>query len=180
MSTSRSCNVSVKRGIIFPAWLYDVIRLESRRCSRTMVAAQTRLLVLLSCISLVHNDKLRFLVLGDWGGASRYPYTTSYEIAVNKSMSETADRLGIQFTIALGKEKIAWFVYLQKTSWIERAVRSMSTFLNILAEEPHLVSILRKILLFFSLSWFVHVTRYKINQRYTFLPNFSINPPLKL
>ena len=72
-----------------------------------MVAAQTRLLVLLSCISLVHNDKLRFLVLGDWGGASRYPYTTSYEIAVNKSMSETADRLGIQFTIALGKEKIA-------------------------------------------------------------------------
>lgn len=67
-----------------------------------MVATQTRLLVLLSCISLVHNDELRFLVLGDWGGASHYPYTTSYEIAVNKSMSETADRLETQFTIALG------------------------------------------------------------------------------
>ena len=72
-----------------------------------MVATQTRLLVLLSCISFVHNDELRFLVLGDWGGASSYPYTTSYEIAVNKSMSETADRLRTQFTIALGKERIA-------------------------------------------------------------------------
>ena len=72
-----------------------------------MVATQIRLLVLLSCISLVHNDELRFLVLGDWGGASHSPYTTSYEIAVNKSMSETADRLGTQFTIALGKERSA-------------------------------------------------------------------------
>ena len=126
-------------------WFFLRDHTTSRRLSRTMVATQTRLLVLLSCISLVHNDELRFLVLGDWGGASHSPYTTSYEIAVNKSMSKTADRLGTQFTIALGKERIAWFIYSQKTSWIKRTVRSIHPHSwLILPKNPILIQFIRK------------------------------------
>ena len=141
-------------------WFFLRDHTTSRRLSRTMVATQTRFLVLLSCISLVHNDELRFLVLGDWGGASHSPYTTSYEIAVNKSMSKTADRLGTQFTIALGKGKNCVIHWLTENlmKWKNSSINS-STFLTNLAEEPQLNSVHKKILLFFSSSLFVHVTR---------------------
>lgn len=71
-----------------------------------MSLAQILGFLLISGISLGHNEELRFLVLGDWGGMMLYPYTTLYERTVSKTMGEVAEKLGTQFTIALGEEPI--------------------------------------------------------------------------
>ena len=66
-----------------------------------MAVTQIQQFFLLLSVTFARSDELRFLILGDWGGMELSPYTTSIERAV--SISETAERLGTHFTIALGK-----------------------------------------------------------------------------
>lgn len=66
-----------------------------------MAVTQIQQFFLLLSVTFARSDELRFLVLGDWGGMELSPYTI--ERAVNRSISEVAERLGTHFTIALGK-----------------------------------------------------------------------------
>lgn len=51
-----------------------------------MAATQILVSLLMSSVTLVRCEELRFLVVGDWGGESDWwPYTTPYETAVNNS-----------------------------------------------------------------------------------------------
>lgn len=68
-----------------------------------MAVTQIQQFFLLLSVTFARSDELRFLVLGDWGGMELSPYTTGIERAVNRSISEVAERLGTHFTIALGK-----------------------------------------------------------------------------
>ena len=70
-----------------------------------MAATQIHLLIFLLTVTLVHGDELRFLVVGDWGGIPFWPYTTPYETAVSRGMGKIAEKLGTQFTVALGRNE---------------------------------------------------------------------------
>jgi tartrate-resistant acid phosphatase type 5 len=48
------------------------------------------------------TNSMRFLVMGDWGGTGKSPYTTSSEVNTAKSMDEAAKSLGAKFSLALG------------------------------------------------------------------------------
>jgi len=48
------------------------------------------------------SDDLNFLVMGDWGGSERSPYTTSSEVALAKGMNTAAEELGAKWALALG------------------------------------------------------------------------------
>jgi len=69
-----------------------------------MAAIHIQLLFFLLSVLQVRGVELRFLAIGDWGGMDWWPYTTLYERAVSKSMGKIAEKLGTQFTIALGRE----------------------------------------------------------------------------
>jgi len=47
-------------------------------------------------------SSLQFLVMGDWGGRSSSPYTTSSEVDTAQSMDVAANALGAKFALALG------------------------------------------------------------------------------
>lgn len=70
-----------------------------------MAATQIQLVTLLVSFTLVCGDELRFLVVGDWGGGDWWPYTTPYETAVSRGMGTIAEKLGTQFTVALGRDE---------------------------------------------------------------------------
>ena len=53
-------------------------------------------------VSAPEADSLNFTVLGDWGGQSIFPYTTSAQRAIAKVMGVQAKADGSQFTFALG------------------------------------------------------------------------------
>ncbi len=48
------------------------------------------------------DSALSFLVLGDWGGQPRAPYTTPAEVAIAAVMGTKAAEIGSKFTLALG------------------------------------------------------------------------------
>ena len=48
------------------------------------------------------GDALNFLLVGDWGGQSDSPYTTTAQVAVSKVMGTEAAKIDSQFTFALG------------------------------------------------------------------------------
>ena len=62
--------------------------------------------VLMAWSLLVGGDaqegELKFMVVGDWGGQSKAPYTTGAEVKVAQQMSKTAAALGSRFTVSLG------------------------------------------------------------------------------
>ena len=68
-----------------------------------MAGKQIQLAIFLISVALVRGDELRFLVVGDWGGMPVWPYATPYETAVSRGMGKIAEKLGTQFTVALGK-----------------------------------------------------------------------------
>ena len=41
-------------------------------------------------------------MLGDWGGQEGSPYTTPAEVEIASQMGAVAERIGAQFTVALG------------------------------------------------------------------------------
>ena len=50
----------------------------------------------------VDNDNVRFLMLGDWGGQSVYPYKTALQKIISQQMSQVASRFKSQFIVTLG------------------------------------------------------------------------------
>lgn len=56
----------------------------------------------LTYISGVSDDKIRFLVVGDWGGLSFHPYTTPVQTSVADQMASVASQEGVDFVVALG------------------------------------------------------------------------------
>lgn len=50
----------------------------------------------------VDSDTLNYVMLGDWGGQSNYPYYTTTEKKIAVSMGAKAQEIDSQFTIALG------------------------------------------------------------------------------
>ena len=50
----------------------------------------------------VDSDTLNYVMLGDWGGQSNYPYYTTTEKKIAASMGAKAQEIDSQFTIALG------------------------------------------------------------------------------
>ena len=48
------------------------------------------------------EGELNFMVVGDWGGQSKAPYTTGAEVEVVQQMGKTAAALGSRFTVSLG------------------------------------------------------------------------------
>lgn len=55
-----------------------------------------------SSLKASSDSALNFLVLGDWGGQAKYPYTTPAERELAKVMGQKASEIGSQFTLALG------------------------------------------------------------------------------
>jgi len=51
---------------------------------------------------LTHANCFSFIVLGDWGGDSSYPYTTPAQIAVAAAMARVTDNENIEFIINVG------------------------------------------------------------------------------
>eukprot|EP01116_Phalansterium_solitarium_P013614 TRINITY_DN3100_c0_g1_i1.p1 TRINITY_DN3100_c0_g1~~TRINITY_DN3100_c0_g1_i1.p1 ORF type:complete len:307 (-),score=99.68 TRINITY_DN3100_c0_g1_i1:168-1088(-) len=47
-------------------------------------------------------QELKFVAVGDWGGQSNAPYTTSIQLQVAAQMGETAAAFGSQFTLGIG------------------------------------------------------------------------------
>ena len=56
----------------------------------------------MAAIGQASADGMQFLVMGDWGGAPKSPYTTKYEVGTAKSMDAAAKSLGAKFALALG------------------------------------------------------------------------------
>ena len=48
------------------------------------------------------DEKLKFLVLGDWGGLPNFPYRTLIEKSVATQMGKFANSMGTRFQLALG------------------------------------------------------------------------------
>ena len=48
------------------------------------------------------DSALNFLVVGDWGGQTKHPYTTPAEVDLAKVMGKRAKKINSQFTLALG------------------------------------------------------------------------------
>ncbi len=55
-----------------------------------------------TALSAPEADALNFMVLGDWGGQTFSPYTTTAQRAVAKVMGVEGTTIGSQFTFALG------------------------------------------------------------------------------
>lgn len=60
------------------------------------------LVLTLATFAKAANDALNFLVMGDWGGDARKPYTTNDEVITASAMNTAAHNLGAKFTLALG------------------------------------------------------------------------------
>ncbi len=58
--------------------------------------------VLLALSSSAAASGLNFLAVGDWGGQTFTPYTTSAQLSVAKVMGEEAKTIDSQFTFAMG------------------------------------------------------------------------------
>ena len=66
---------------------------------------QSVFLITLQAVVLARSaddDKLNFIVLGDWGGQPDPPYTTEAETSIAKVMGDVASSENSQFTLALG------------------------------------------------------------------------------
>jgi tartrate-resistant acid phosphatase type 5 len=50
----------------------------------------------------VDSDNIRFLILGDWGGKSSYPYRTVLQKNISQQMTQMAARQKSQFIVTLG------------------------------------------------------------------------------
>ena len=48
------------------------------------------------------ESSLNFVMVGDWGGQDDRPYYTDAEMEIAAQMGTVAERVGAQFTVALG------------------------------------------------------------------------------
>jgi tartrate-resistant acid phosphatase type 5 len=60
------------------------------------------LVLTLATVVKAANDALNFLVMGDWGGSPKSPYTTNDELITASAMNTAAHNLGAKFSLALG------------------------------------------------------------------------------
>jgi len=59
-------------------------------------------LLLFACVSASLAAELNFLVVGDWGGESSYPYTTDIQTKVATAMARVAPQENVSFIIGIG------------------------------------------------------------------------------
>ena len=69
--------------------------------ARTLITAAVTLLCF-SRVAASTDGALKFLVMGDWGGSDKPPYTTPDEVATAKGMGKVAAANDAQFVLALG------------------------------------------------------------------------------
>merc|ERR1712166_729634 len=69
--------------------------------ARTLITAAVTLLCF-SGVAAMADGALKFLVMGDWGGSDKPPYTTPDEVATAKGMGKVAAANDAQFVLALG------------------------------------------------------------------------------
>ncbi len=68
----------------------------------TLVLLLSHSVLSLSSSATAAADSLNFLAVGDWGGQTSSPYTTTAQLAVAKVMGDEAQAIDSQFTFALG------------------------------------------------------------------------------
>jgi len=57
---------------------------------------------LVALVPFAFSQPLRFLAVGDWGGQTTPPYTTTPQLAVAKQMGLTGEQFGSNFTLGIG------------------------------------------------------------------------------
>ena len=63
---------------------------------------KTMMMMMMIMMSVSVESSFPVLVMGDWGGKDKHPYTTKEEVATAKGMKHFAEKNGANTTIVLG------------------------------------------------------------------------------